>query len=965
LSVLISIPAEEGRASTRSLDWEGWKILIEENKGERQIDVVYDSDGNIHGVWVDLGGNITYAKMLANGSFIVGPYYLGTSDRNEEANPRMDLDASEDIHVTWSNSSGPNGEKEFEYVRLDKAGSVKFRDHGAGGDVILGTANGFAALRHYNWSTGPVEGPINLTFYDHQANPGTTLMVGQQVRDFDMADMTLDSSGNIYIVYLMDETTMNLTKVVGEAVNIDQMNLLTMMNGIYMPKITTDHEDKVHILWIDGKPQESQGGLPHHMKIDTDASVLVAMHSIEGIYEYFCPRELDITRAQDHDYIGVIGRGSYSDMGSGGGEAPGFIVFTSLSTDDGSTLEITEEWKGYCGGPPAITSSRYDRFNLFYGQRVCESGAGGPSNNYGNLHMNRTVGQEYVDLSISEEDIVYPDRIFPGEEFPLKITVWNRGTKGPVDFEVEVIDKVSSNVLFNDSDVLVEKGNQSFEYLMTIHDITEITINVHPWVEMDTNLTNNTVDLTLTPVPRPDLAIHGKNITFSEIGPAPGEQVEITAQVNNLGGGPAEFDVSFLDGTNGPEIGHRHMFITGFVNQTSIFWTPQESRLHIIAVVIDNVTPAELPDDLDNNKNNTSIMVASHNIPSVEITDPVHGAEVDIELGEMNITGRAWDLDGDDLDVLIQVDSGPWDPVTSELVNGTLEWRIRWAISSMVLGEHRITAKVEDDAHSNETSVNFTLIDPLPVFEIVNWTPIKDPVINETENVTFAVTIMSDINCLPNFEWFVDDILFRESLDNSFMYSTGYADSGVYRIRVNASCAGLEVSHEWNLTVLDVNRVPVLVTAMPVGNTSVYEGENVTFTVNAIDHDQDALDYTWKSGDLNTTTTEHDIIINWTEAGNYTVSLLIDDGRGGTLEHTWKVEVKKKVVEPPPKPPGTSAEESLWWLILPLLGIFMIVVMALVYRKYLDRRERGKAGDGKEDGTSEEYDDMSPPGRVG
>jgi outer membrane protein OmpA-like peptidoglycan-associated protein len=83
--------------------------------------------------------------------------------------------------------------------------------------------------------------------------------------------------------------------------------------------------------------------------------------------------------------------------------------------------------------------------------------------------------------------------------------------------------------------------------------------------------------------------------------------------------------------------------------------------------------------------------------------------------------------------------------------------------------------------------------------------------------------------------------------------------------------------------------------------SSVFSGEKVHITTNASDPDGDPLTYTWRAnaGQIVGTGAAVDFDTSGLAPGNYTVTVRVDDGRGGAADCSSTVEVKP--VPPPPQ----------------------------------------------------------------
>jgi hypothetical protein len=83
--------------------------------------------------------------------------------------------------------------------------------------------------------------------------------------------------------------------------------------------------------------------------------------------------------------------------------------------------------------------------------------------------------------------------------------------------------------------------------------------------------------------------------------------------------------------------------------------------------------------------------------------------------------------------------------------------------------------------------------------------------------------------------------------------------------------------------------------------TSVFAGEKIHITTNASDPDGDPLTYTWRTngGQLSGSGAAADLDTSGLAPGNYTVTVRVEDGRGGAADCSLTVEVK--AVPPPPQ----------------------------------------------------------------
>jgi hypothetical protein len=174
---------------------------------------------------------------------------------------------------------------------------------------------------------------------------------------------------------------------------------------------------------------------------------------------------------------------------------------------------------------------------------------------------------------------------------------------------------------------------------------------------------------------------------------------------------------------------------------------------------------------------------------------------------------------------------------------------------------------------------------------ITSWSPLGDPVINETENLTFTVNATP----LPlNFDWYVNGT--RKGGGDSYTFLTDYTSSGTYNITVVVSDMYRSDTHEWTLTVLNLNRPPVLST---IGEQVATQDEPFYYIVDASDPDNDTLSFydntslfeIEDNGTISFTPTNADV-------GEHYINITVVDSNGAMTSQTFKLVVKN-VNDPP------------------------------------------------------------------
>ena len=100
------------------------------------------------------------------------------------------------------------------------------------------------------------------------------------------------------------------------------------------------------------------------------------------------------------------------------------------------------------------------------------------------------------------------------------------------------------------------------------------------------------------------------------------------------------------------------------------------------------------------------------------------------------------------------------------------------------------------------------------------------------------------------------------------------------------------------------NRPPTV--SLSGDRDSVFAGERVHYTAMANDPDGDPLNYTWRAngGNVSPANASADLDTTGMAPGNYTVTVRVEDGRGGAADASAGLEVKT----PPPPPQASKIE---------------------------------------------------------
>ena len=115
------------------------------------------------------------------------------------------------------------------------------------------------------------------------------------------------------------------------------------------------------------------------------------------------------------------------------------------------------------------------------------------------------------------------------------------------------------------------------------------------------------------------------------------------------------------------------------------------------------------------------------------------------------------------------------------------------------------------------------------------------------------------------------------------------------------------IDAEWNVTVLNVNQVPIVLDLWPLNNTEVDYNAKITFRANATDPDGDPMTFYWRLSDgtlLKTETGKTSSTFSRTLSGGkqHIVVLEVQDGKGGVSRQYLYIKVKSKPAPTSPLP---------------------------------------------------------------
>ncbi|MBN1971226.1 MAG: PKD domain-containing protein [Candidatus Delongbacteria bacterium] len=196
-------------------------------------------------------------------------------------------------------------------------------------------------------------------------------------------------------------------------------------------------------------------------------------------------------------------------------------------------------------------------------------------------------------------------------------------------------------------------------------------------------------------------------------------------------------------------------------------------------------------------------------------------------------------------------------------------------------GTHSVTLQITDEDNSSisrEWNVNVVNVTTPIIVNLVVPSPEITMNINEGDEINFYVDAEDSGGGEVSFVWKLDDI--EKNYENSWSYQTDVNSSGNHIVEVTISNESKHIIvYHWFINVTDVN-IPVEITYLypPEGGLTIYEGEDIYFTVSANDPEGNEISYQWF---LNSDLVDSDSLYTFqTDNGSnglYNLQLIVSD----------------------------------------------------------------------------------------
>ncbi|MGC8929358.1 MAG: putative Ig domain-containing protein [Candidatus Woesearchaeota archaeon] len=200
-----------------------------------------------------------------------------------------------------------------------------------------------------------------------------------------------------------------------------------------------------------------------------------------------------------------------------------------------------------------------------------------------------------------------------------------------------------------------------------------------------------------------------------------------------------------------------------------------------------------------------------------------------------------------------------------------------WTPNFNQAGIYVVEFRASDGYSTRKQNITITIYDVNRVPIITSYYPSTNPTIDEGNSQYFNVSAYDPDGDSLSYNWYLDNYLV--STTTSYTFNANYESAGTHAVKVLVTDSKANASKEWNVTVNNVNRAPVLA---QIGNKTIGEGELLEFVISAYDADGDALTYSVfdlpVGAVFNPTTRRFSWTPDYDQSGIYHVTFFVSDG---------------------------------------------------------------------------------------
>ncbi|MEM2870296.1 MAG: PKD domain-containing protein [Thermoplasmata archaeon] len=198
-------------------------------------------------------------------------------------------------------------------------------------------------------------------------------------------------------------------------------------------------------------------------------------------------------------------------------------------------------------------------------------------------------------------------------------------------------------------------------------------------------------------------------------------------------------------------------------------------------------------------------------------------------------------------------------------------------------------------------SLKITAVPPIHAPTIKRFWPDEETQVEENTELEFGIDVEDIYGNPVSIQWYYNEEPMEGETGSRIKLFFDYDSAGLHTVKVRVENGLRAAEQRWNITVVDINREPVIESHLPVTNPTVRENETVEFSVEASDPDGDPLSYQW-SLDRKVQMKENGSRYRYTpdffSAGTHTVMVTVSDPGGLTATKKWDVTVENVNVAP-------------------------------------------------------------------
>jgi hypothetical protein len=132
--------------------------------------------------------------------------------------------------------------------------------------------------------------------------------------------------------------------------------------------------------------------------------------------------------------------------------------------------------------------------------------------------------------------------------------------------------------------------------------------------------------------------------------------------------------------------------------------------------------------------------------------------------------------------------------------------------------------------------------------------PVSDTSVFDGDSLILGIGTFSSDDSLRNFVWAINNFSDTSNTKSSFVFTTDFLSSGTDTVSLSFNFSDSLFTHQWIINILDKNRPPQIVTAIPSPDSILTKTDSILFKISCFDEDGDSLQFQWSRNNLVDTT---------------------------------------------------------------------------------------------------------------